>query len=148
MTTASNDQRNLGLSRRNRKRPWIGLILAGGTGSRLHPLSVSTNKHLLPIYDKPMIFNALSTLMLAGLSDICIVSSPDSLEQLRKLLGTGSNFGITLKFKPQQKPLGVVDAILRSEINFMENNVAVILGDNIFYGADLQPKLRNICLNC
>ncbi len=119
-----------------------GIILAGGTGSRLAPLTNILNKQLLPIYDKPMIYYPLSTLMLMGIKDILIITKKDDLPLFRKLLDDGSSLGINIEYLIQNKPAGIPQALLISE-KFIENNrVTLILGDNIFYGHDLISQLK------
>lgn len=118
-----------------------GIILAGGSGSRLHPITLGTSKQLLPIYDKPMIFYPLSVLMLAGIKDILIITTPEDLPNFERMLGDGGQFGIQICYKVQQSPDGLAEAFLIGEEFIGDDNVALVLGDNIFYGQHFSVKL-------
>ncbi|WP_421785577.1 glucose-1-phosphate thymidylyltransferase RfbA [Hyphobacterium sp.] len=121
---------------------WKGLILAGGTGSRLYPLTHAVNKHLLPVFDKPMIYYPLTTLMLGGIRDFVIVSSPEALPQIKALLGDGERWGLTFTYVAQDKPGGIAEGFRVAANELAGHNVALILGDNIFYGDGLSKRIQ------
>tara|TARA_B100001750_G_C15489696_1_gene590501 strand:- start:158 stop:1021 length:864 start_codon:yes stop_codon:yes gene_type:complete len=121
-----------------------GIILAGGAGSRLFPITNIITKQLLPIYNKPMIFYPLSTLMLAGIKDVLIISTPQDISKYEELLGDGNNFGIKLSYAVQKEPRGIGEAFIIGEDFIGNDDVCLILGDNVFYGNPLPPLLKNV----
>ena len=124
-----------------------GIILAGGMGTRLGPLTKSTNKQLLPVYDKPMIFYPLSILMLAGIQDVLIITNTNQINNFKKILNNGEDFGIKITYLEQEKPNGLPEAFILGEKFINNKSVALILGDNFFYGQGFTKRLREVIKN-
>jgi glucose-1-phosphate thymidylyltransferase len=119
-----------------------GIVLAGGSGTRLHPITKGVSKQLLPVYDKPMIYYPISVLMLAGIRDILVISTPDDIAGYQRLLGDGDDFGLTIKYAVQPSPDGLAQAFILGEEFIGDSNVALVLGDNIFYGQHFTDNLK------
>ena len=120
------------------------LLLAGGTGSRLFPVTLGVSKQLLPVYDKPMVYYPLSVLILAGIREVLLISTPEDIDTYKRLLGDGSRFGISLQYQVQQEPKGLAQAFLLGKDFIGSDPVCLILGDNIFYGLDFSEQLETV----
>ena len=120
------------------------ILLAGGTGSRLFPVTLGVSKQLLPVYDKPMVYYPLSVLILAGIREVMLISTPQDIEQYQRLLGDGSQWGISIQYKIQPQPKGLAEAFILAEDFIGQDPVCLILGDNIFYGLDFSSQLESV----
>ncbi|NDC82335.1 glucose-1-phosphate thymidylyltransferase [bacterium] len=125
---------------------WKGIVLAGGTGTRLYPITRATSKQLLPVHDKPMVYYPLSVLMLAGIRDIIVITTPNDQDRFKNLLGDGAQWGITVDYVVQPTPGGIAQAFMVAEDLIADSNVALVLGDNIFYGSGFVQLLRSSTL--
>jgi len=129
------------------KKSYKGIVLAGGSGTRLYPITIGLSKQMLPVYDKPMIYYPISVLMSAGIRDILIISTPADITNYKRMLGDGSQFGINLKYELQDKPEGLAQAFIIGESFIGTNNVALVLGDNIFHGQTFTENLLKVVAN-
>ena len=127
----------------NKSKTYKGIVLAGGSGTRLHPITLTTSKQLLPIYNKPMVYYPISVLMMAGIKEILIISTPHDIDDYKKLLSDGSQFGVNFHYCVQDKPNGLAEAFIIGEEFIGDDNVALILGDNIFYGFEFSENLMH-----